>query len=114
MVLKFRNLTIWVRSLQDGVLTVTVQDNQGDLPQTFQFSGAHDADLGPFGIVGTGGETIKTVTLSFTGTSSNDSFKEVKQIDFSYDPRAVPLPASAFLLASGLIGLIGIRRRFKR
>jgi len=95
----------------DGTITVTVQDNQGDSAQTFSFSGNHNADLGPFGIVGSG-ETIKSVTLSFTGDSSSDSFNEVKQIDFSYaTPAPVPIPGAVWLLGSGLIGLAGIRRK---
>lgn len=87
-----------------GNVTVTVQDNQGDSPQTFTFSIAKaNQDFDRIGIIAKAGsnETIKSVTIS------NASFNQVKQVEFS----AVPLPASVWLFGSALAGLGVFNRR---
>ena len=89
-------------------VTVTVQDNQGGLPQVFTFDGlGKNKDFGRIGIVTTDGETIKSVTLS-------SDFKEVKQIDFSFAGGVPDSGATAMLLGSGLAAIGFVRRYLKR
>ena len=90
-----------------GTVTVTVQDNQGNSPQTFTFSGlGKNKDFARQGIISLDGETIQSVTLT-------SDFKEVKQIEFSFAPgQHVPdSGATAMLLGSGL-ACIGLMRRY--
>jgi hypothetical protein len=49
-------------------------------------------------------ESIQSVTIT------NPDFKEVKHIEFS----PVPIPAVAWLLGTGLVGLAGIRRKMQK
>jgi hypothetical protein len=92
--------------LSAGTVTVTVLDNQGGAPQSFDFNVAKaNQDFGTLGITaipGTG-ETIKSVTLTALG-----GFKEEKQNILS----AVPEPGTYAMLGLG-VGLLGIvlRRR---
>jgi len=92
--------------LAAGTVTVTVLDNQGGAPQSFDFNVAKaNQDFGTLGITaipGTG-ETIKSVTISALG-----GFKEEKQNILS----AVPEPGTYAMLGLG-VGLLGIvlRRR---
>jgi hypothetical protein len=86
-----------------GMVTVTVQDNQGNSPQTFTFTGlGSNADFARQGIISLDGETIQSVTLT-------SDFKEVKQIEFSFSQRVPESGTTAILLGCGLaaIGLVG-------
>jgi len=89
-----------------GTVTVTVQDNQGNSPQTFTLTGlGSNSDFARQGIVSLDGETIQSVTLM-------SDFKEVKQIEFSLAGQRVPdSGASAVLLGTALAG-IGLGRRY--
>jgi VPDSG-CTERM motif len=91
-----------------GTVTVTVQDNQGNSPQTFTLTGlGSNADFARQGIISLDGETIKSVTLM-------SDFKEVKQIEFSLAGQRVPdSGTTAMLLGSGLAA-IGLLRRYLR
>jgi hypothetical protein len=91
----------------DGTVTLTVQDNQGNSPQTFTFTGlGSNADFARQGIISLDGETIQSVTLT-------SDFKQVKQIEFSF-VRVVPdSGATAMLLGCGLAA-IGLVRRYLR
>jgi hypothetical protein len=90
-----------------------VTDQLGIL-QTFAFTVAGlNQDFGPFGIVSTDGDTIKSVELLFP-PESTWSFKSVKQIEFADPPSfAGPEPTTLSLLGVGLVGL-GIAARRKR
>ena len=90
-----------------GQVLLTVQDNQGDLPQQFSFTGlGSNADFARIGIIAApgSGETIKSVTLS-------SLFKEEKQNEFSI-AAAIPEPETYAMLGLG-IALVGVavRRR---
>jgi hypothetical protein len=98
-----------------GALVFTVQDNQGDLPQTFKFDiDKANADLGPFGIIALAGsgETIKSISIFDV-----DGFKEAKQ--FTFDgvgvTPSVPEPATWAVVILGFMGIgsVGYRRRAK-
>jgi len=90
-----------------GKVLLTVQDNQGDAPQQFTFSGlGANADFDRIGIVAASGsgETIKSVTLS-------SLFKEEKQNEFSL-AAVIPEPKTYAMLGLGLVLLaVGVRRR---
>jgi hypothetical protein len=93
----------------DGSITVTVQDNQLDKPQTFTITGLKaNQDFGPIGIVAVSGsgETIQSITLE-------GNFKSEKQNEFADPPSPVPVPGS--LAMSGLLALTGLvyRRQIK-
>ena len=94
--------------LERGVDTVTliVQDNQGNSPQIFFFTGLGGGnDFSRVGIVTTDNETIKSITLV-------SNFKEVKQIDFSVAP-GVPEPETYALMLAGL-GVVGFMARGRK
>lgn len=68
-------------------------------------------DFARLGIYSTDGETLKSVELVSTGGTS---FKEVKQIDFSYagtPPTPAPEPASLAILGFGAAALLMLGRR---
>jgi len=93
----------------NGMVVLTVQDNQGHAPQLFSFTGlGSNADFARIGIeaVPGSGETIKSVTLA-------SLFKEQKQNEFSV-AAAVPEPESYafFGLGIGLLAFI-MRRRVR-
>jgi hypothetical protein len=52
--------------------------------------------------------------LGYEKYSSYDSGSNVPKLEITYDLNPVPLPPSLWLLASGLIGLIGLKNRFLR
>ncbi len=87
----------------NDVITLNVWDSMGT-EFTFTFNIAKkNADFDRIGVVSTDGETIEKVELSLA-----NGFNEVKEVEFS----AVPVPPSLLLLAPGLFGLVGLRRKF--
>ncbi len=66
-------------------------------------AGAYNSDISGFG--GNTGPYSLTLVATLTGKSSADA-------DLSGSP--VPIPPAIWLLGSGLFGMIGIRRRFKK
>lgn len=100
--------------LNDGNITLKVNDTLGDPTQVFTFNDIKaNTDFSPMGIV---------LDLAFPNDFSpiksiellSDGFKELKQINFDKGPlSAVPLPASLYLFAMSLAGL-WISRLFAR
>jgi hypothetical protein len=108
----FGSFTFRGQLFDAGSVTLVVQDNQGDLAQSFTFSGLNaNADFGPFGIssVPGSGETIKSLTLT---TSGADGFKEEKQFTFGI-AGAIPEPSTWAMMILGFagVGLLAYRRR---
>ena len=88
-----------------GTVTVTVQDNQGNSPQTFTLTGlGSNSDFARQGIVSLDGETIQSVTLM-------SDFKEVKQIEFSLAGAQVPDSGSTVMLLGVALGAAEVLRR---
>jgi hypothetical protein len=101
--------------LDDGDITLKVNDAQGDPTQIFTFANIKkNADFGSLGIIldlafPSDVRTIQSIELISAG------FKEVKQIDFSLSPvAAVPLPAALPMFGAAIAGLGGLRRLARR
>jgi hypothetical protein len=92
-----------------GNVIVKVQDQKGDLPQSFTFTPSATGDFDRIGILGTLGETINFVEV--TG-----GFKEFKQVEFSLAEGVspVPEPTTLSLLGVCLVGLFIAGRRQRR
>jgi hypothetical protein len=87
-------------------LTIIVTDSLGNV-FTIPFTGLqHDPhDFARLGVVSLDGETIKSVEVQ-------GSFKEVKQIEFSFAPGTVPDGGATVMLLGGALGALGMTRRF--
>jgi hypothetical protein len=101
----FGDFSLRGQLVKAGTFVFTVQDDQGNLPQTFTFDSGKDDDFSRIGVVSFDGESIKSVNV--TG-----DFKELKQIEFSGIAGAVPEPATwaLMLLGFGAMGFAGYRR----
>jgi hypothetical protein len=93
----------------DGTVNVSVVDI-ADITYNFSFTGLSgpNADFASIGVIGTNGDTIKSVTIA---TDQGASFKTVKQIQFVDPPVTVPEPVTLSGFASGLAGAVALRRR---
>jgi hypothetical protein len=102
-----------------GTVSVTVVNQNGvsETPVTFTVSMAN-ADLGPFHIISTDGDTIQSVTITANVTSDpvngQTGFEEVKQVEFSTEVSVVPEPASLTIFGMGALGLAGYGWRRNR
>jgi hypothetical protein len=90
-----------------GTIHVNWTDSSGTTGTVVFNDTSADQDSDRLGIVSDDGETLKEVTLVAFG---GDSFKEIKQIEFSF-AHAVPEPATLVLVGTGLVGLGVMRRR---
>ena len=89
----------------NGMVTVTVQDNQGNPAQVFILTGLGGPnDFARQGIISLDGETIQSITLT-------SDFKEVKQIEFSLAGARVPDSGSTVMLLGVALGATEVLRR---
>jgi hypothetical protein len=94
-----------------GVVELTVTDQFGTAFNFFTVSEGKDDDIPRFGVISLDGETIKSVELSVV---SPESFKEIKQLEFSFGVGAVPDGGSTLMMLGGAIGILGLVSRFKK
>lgn len=108
--------TLSGESLTNPATYISAEDTLGNVLTVSTYANSPNTvyiDLPLFGnlhfYINTGFEQLVSIAeLSFmteTGTVLID--------EFGYNPVPTPIPAAAWLLGSGLIGLVGMRRRFK-
>jgi hypothetical protein len=91
---------------QAGTVTLTVVDSDGfSFTFTTQSEGKDD-DIPRFGVISLDGETIQSVTLTA------NSFKEFKQVEFSFGNPSVPDGGATVMLMGLGLGIIGAVRRW--
>jgi len=105
----------------DGVLTL--KDGIGEVPTNFtgvweSYSGSYDTietfpdqAMGP---VSTSDGTPTVVTSWKFSRLSGGQNLSIGAINWTYSITVVPIPGAVWLLGSGLIGIVGIRRKFKK
>jgi hypothetical protein len=92
-----------------GTVDVNVTDQAGMVfPLVFTGLARPNADFARIGVVSLDGETIKSAEIL---TAGSESFKEVKQLEFSGAGIPVPEPAGIALFGAGLLGLGAVRLR---
>jgi len=92
------DLKVAVAGLRDGdFITLQFVDVNNDVPTKFDFNFLNVDTL---------------IMVSFNNSGLGPGYQFVID-DFTYDSRAVPIPETLLLFGSGVIVLLGIRRRFK-
>lgn len=108
---KYGDFSFRGQLFEAGDVEVVVVDQNG---QTFSFTFAisnANADFERIGIVSEDGQWLQSVSIT------SDGFKEVKQIDFSFQENPVapiPEPSTFILFAAGLVGVGILRRRIQK
>jgi hypothetical protein len=90
---------------QAGTVTLTVVDQFGTAFTFTTQSEGKDDDIPRFGVISFDGETIQSVTLTA------DTFKEFKQVEFSFGA-GVPDGGATVMLLGGAMTMLGLARRF--
>ena len=92
----------------NGLVTIEVTSHTGASYDYLFTIDKPNKDFKRIGVVSNDGDWLQSVKIS---TPQGGSFFEVKQVDFTYQQSPVPIPAAAWLLGTGLFGLVGVRRR---
>jgi alkaline phosphatase len=110
----------------DGLYGLVEDNGEGNMPGMGYFSGDHSNMLVPLYAKGAGSEMfaglvdgsdlfmaglISDFDPAFTGEYVDNT--DIFNVMSSSMSRPVPVPAAAWLLGSGLLGLMGLRRRFQ-
>jgi hypothetical protein len=96
-----------------GIIKLTIVD-VSDIHFDFTFSGVAgpNSDFASLGVYSPDLDTIKSATI---WADAGESFKTIKQIQFTERPETttteVPEPLTMSLFAAGLAGIAGLRRR---
>ncbi|WP_236026060.1 PEP-CTERM sorting domain-containing protein [Geomonas azotofigens] len=107
---KYGDFSFRAQLVQDGFIYVKVLD-AFDVVWDFEYGEFKaNADIGRIGVVSNDGDWLKSVMIF---TTEDESFKEVKQIDFSYlkETPPVPEPGTVMLLGVGMLGLAVFGKR---
>jgi hypothetical protein len=91
---------------QAGFVTLTVVDSDGNSFFFTTQSEGKDDDIPRFGVISLDGETIDHITLRA------DSFKEFKQVEFSFGTGGVPDGGATVMLLGAALSTLGLARRF--
>jgi len=89
---------------KDYLFDVSIGSNTYHLGGNWQNSGYGTWTTAPFTA---GGDSV---IISFTSTSTTEASVIIDNMNIS----AVPIPPTVLLLGAGLLGLVGVRRRFKK
>ncbi len=95
---KGSDLTVTINTITNAYTYDSASDSLFEIDKTNKTFSRIGFTLDP-------GEWITSVTIA-----NADGFNSVKQVEFT-PASTVPIPAAAWLLGSGIMGLVGIRRR---
>jgi len=90
-----------------GNVYIDVTDQNGVL-QEFNITEIAHQDFASFGIISTDGEWLSSVRIW-----TDQTFNEVKQVEFSFQENPVPEPGTMLLLGIGFTGLVIYSKRRK-
>ena len=88
-------------------ITVTIQDKQGDAPETFSFlQAARNVDFAAISLL----TTLHAKTIKWVSIQNSGGFKNFKQVNWMGSSASTPEPASWALMLLGLGGVGGALR----
>ncbi len=106
------NEFFWYRTTQDSG-----GGNGMGLHEAFMFWDSTDesaaGQLGPSGKIDLLGFTINQITLSLNDMEQSDNFVRIKTT-LTVDATPTPIPGAIWLLGTGLLGLVGFRRKINK